>query len=187
MKFNYNSIAFSAACIRKLPDAMYIQVLVNQQTKQLIVKACDENAKDAVRWCTLDTKNGKRKSREIKGAIFSGKIFDMMGWNADYRYKLLGVVVSVKGERIVIFRLEDCETYIPLDNGTTRKMGRKPHYPVAWKDSFGLPLEEHTSQLQIDVLDNFARFEVVKPKPISIQTSMQLLSDSSNGGNDGEQ
>lgn len=108
MKFNYNSIAFSAACIRKLPDAMYIQVLVNQQTKQLIVKACDENAKDAVRWCTLDTKNGKRKSREIKGAIFSGKIFDMMGWNADYRYKLLGVVVSVKGERIVIFRLEDC-------------------------------------------------------------------------------
>lgn len=190
MKFNYNSIAFSAACIRKLPDVMYVQFLVNQQTKQLIIKACDENAKDAVRWCTVDAKNGKRKSREIKSPIFSAKMFDMMGWNVEYRYKLLGTVISVKGERIIVFRLDDCETYIPVergDNGAVKKMGRKPHYPQAWKDSFGLPLEEHTSQLQIDVLDNFARFEVVKPKPVLAQTPTQTIAEKKDGGNYGNQ
>lgn len=186
LKFNYNSIAFSAACIRKLPDVMYVQFLVNQVDKQLIIKACDENAKDAVRWCTLDGKTGKRKSREIKAPIFAAKIFDMMGWNATYRYKLLGTVVSVKGEMIIVFRLEDCETYIPVekaDDGTVKKMGRKPHYPQMWKDSFGLPLEEHTSQLQIDVLDNFARFEVVKPKPI-VQQRPKENELSKTGGED---
>ncbi len=190
MKFNYNSLAFSAACIRKLPDVMFVQFLVNQQTKQLIIKACDENAKDAVRWCTLEVKSGKRKSREIKSPIFSGKIFDMMGWNVEYRYKLLGMVISVKGERIIVFRLEDCETYTPIEkseNGMVKKMGRKPHYPQAWKDSFGLPLEEHTSQLQIDVLDNFARFEVVKPKPIAVQAASHNDTNRKDGGSYGEQ
>ena len=187
LKFNYNSISFNAACIRKLPEARYVQVLVNRQTKQLLVKECTEDAKDAVRWCVPDPKTGKRKSREVKGTIFTGMIFDMMGWSVSYRYKLLGTVISVNSERIVVFRLEDCETYIPIEkneDGSPKKMGRKPHYPAAWKDSFGLPVEEHASQLKIDVLDNFARYQVVKPKTNQQQFVQGKLDVSGGGGND---
>lgn len=188
LKFNYNSICFNAACIRKLPSAMFVQVLVNRQTKQLLVKECTEDAKDAVRWCLPDIKSGKRKPREVKGTIFTGMIFDMMGWSVNYRYKLLGTVISVNSERIVVFRLEDCETYIPVEkneDGSPKKMGRKPHYPSAWKDSFGLPVEEHANQLKIDVLDNFARYQVVKPKVVQQQFVQEKLDVLGGNGNDG--
>ena len=191
VKFSYTSISFNSACLRKLPDAMYVQVLVNRQTKQLMVKECSEDSKDAVRWCTIDKKTGKHKSREIKGAIFSGMIFDMMGWNINYRYKLLGTVISVFNERIILFRLEDCETYVPVEtgeDGSIKKMGRRPHYPSAWKDSFGLPIEEHANQLKIDVLDNFARYEVVRPKttaPPHTNVYQERLDLGDGGGSDG--
>ena len=169
VRINGNSIMFNAACLRKLPNATHIQVLINQETKTLAVKEA-EPSEDNFRWCMVDAKTGKHKTREGKGFIVP-KTFDIMGWNPNYRYKVLGSVISVKGETIIIFRLEDAETYLPIEtnpDGTTKKMGRKPHYPAAWKDSFGLPIEEHRSHVKIDVLDGFVRYEFVKPKAPSI-------------------
>lgn len=185
VKFTYNCVQFNAACIRKLPDAMYVQFFVNQRTKQLIIRACDENAKDAVRWCTVNTKNGKRQSREIKGNIFSAKIYDMMGWNPKYRYKMLGTIICVQGEYIVAFKLEDCETYIPAPSKASaaeKAAARLGHLPMAWQNAFGLPIEEHESQLKVDVLDDFARYEVVKPTPLTPPKSQQMSMDFGEGG-----
>ena len=98
------------------------------------------------------------------------KLYDMLGWNTNYKYKLLGVVIRVQNERLLVFNLEDTEVFTPTqtdENGTPIRHGRKPHFPLAWKDSFGLPVEEHAEQLKINVLDGFARFQVVKPKPIT--------------------
>ena len=71
------------------------------------------------------------------------------------------------------------------EDGSPKKMGRKPHYPSAWKDSFGLPVEEHANQLKIDVLDNFARYQVVKPKVVQQQFVQEKLDVLGGNGNDG--
>lgn len=40
-----------------------MQVLINPDTGKLVVRPCDEGARDAVRWCIA--REDKRKSRQI--------------------------------------------------------------------------------------------------------------------------
>ena len=46
-----DSVTFNTACIAGLEDAVYIQILVNQDNKRMVVRKCEENDKDALRWC----------------------------------------------------------------------------------------------------------------------------------------
>ena len=45
-----DSVTFNTACIAGLEDAVYIQILVNQDNKRMVVRKCEENDKDALRW-----------------------------------------------------------------------------------------------------------------------------------------
>ena len=83
-----DSVTFNTACIAGLEDAVYIQILVNQDNKRMVVRKCEENDKDALRWCI--EKPDKRKSRKMSNKLFSAMMYDMMGWNTDCRYKILG-------------------------------------------------------------------------------------------------
>ena len=58
-----DSVTFNTACIAGLEDAVYIQILVNQENKRMVVRKCEENDKDALRWCVA--KPDKRKSRQL--------------------------------------------------------------------------------------------------------------------------
>ena len=40
------------ACLNKLPTVEYIQILVNQDTKKLVIRPCREDEKDSFRWCS---------------------------------------------------------------------------------------------------------------------------------------
>ncbi len=94
MTIRGNSIAFNTACIAGLEDAVYIQVMIDPKEHRIAIRKCNEDDKDALRRCvakkyangTLD----KRKSRIIKGELFSKKIYEMMSWVMDCRYKILG-------------------------------------------------------------------------------------------------
>ena len=46
-----NSIIFNNACISKLESVVYVQVLVNPTTEKLVIRPCEEGARDAIRWC----------------------------------------------------------------------------------------------------------------------------------------
>ena len=74
-----DSVTFNTACIAGLEDAVYIQILVNQDNKRMVVRKCEENDKDALRWCVA--KPDKRKSRKMTNKIFSAMMYEMMGWN----------------------------------------------------------------------------------------------------------
>ena len=54
-----DSVTFNTACIAGLEDAVYIQILVNPEDKRMVVRKCEENDKDALRWCFA--KHDKRK------------------------------------------------------------------------------------------------------------------------------
>lgn len=73
-----DSVTFNTACIAGLEDAVYIQILVNQDNKRMVVRKCEENDKDALRWCIA--KSDKRKSRKMSNKLFSAMMYDMMGW-----------------------------------------------------------------------------------------------------------
>ena len=113
-----DSVTFNTACIAGLEDAVYIQILVNQDNKRMVVRKCEENDKDALRWCI--EKPDKRKSRKMSNKLFSAMMYDMMGWNTDCRYKILGHKITHEDEIMYIFDL--LETEIFMDTKRKKKV-----------------------------------------------------------------
>ena len=90
---------------------MFVQVLVNPETSKLVIRPCQEDDRDAIRWCIA--KADKRKSRQITCGLFTAKLYEMMGWEALYRYKLLGTRINYQGEQLYVFDLTSTEIYLP--------------------------------------------------------------------------
>ena len=111
MTIRGNSITFNNSCISKLEDATYVQFLINPTERKLAIRPCEEGARDAVRWCVV--KGDKRKSREITCRPFTAKLYELMGWEEVYRYKLQGMRISYNGESLYLFDLSAKEAFLP--------------------------------------------------------------------------
>lgn len=159
-----NSIIFNNACISKMEQVVYVQVLVNPTTEKLVIRPCEEGARDAIRWCVV--RDEKRKSRQITCGLFTAKLYEMMGWEALYRYKLQGTRINYKGEHLYVFDLTSTEIFLPLikdpDNPKAKAKRSAAVYPADWRDSFGIPVYEHTESTNIDLMEGFAFADVAK-------------------------
>ena len=161
-----NSIIFNNACISKLESVVYVQVLINPTTEKLVIRPCEEGARDAIRWCIA--KEDKRKSRQITCGLFTAKLYEMMGWEALYRYKLQGTRITYRGEQLYVFDLTSTEIFLPAvkdpDNPKARAKRSAAIYPANWRDSFGIPVQEHTASMQVDLMEGF-NFADMSGKP----------------------
>ena len=154
--FNKSKITMNTACIKKLPEIEYVQILVNPNKKQLAVRPCSEDAKDSFKWCTA-----KHKPKQITCRVFFAKVFSLMEWNPNFRYKLLGKLMQSESDLLFVFDLSTPEIYqrIIKDDGTTAT-SRKPSYPEEWKNQFGIPVAEHSQALQINIFEDYAGYTV---------------------------
>lgn len=163
MTIRGNSITFNNSCISKLEDATYIQFLINPTERKLAIRPCDEGARDAVRWCVV--RGDKRKSREITCRPFTEKLYELMGWEEIYRYKLQGMRISYQGENLYLFDLGAKEAFLPQtrDPETGKLRRSKAVLDEAWLDSFGMSVEEHTASTQINLEEGFIAPEISAP------------------------
>ena len=89
------------------------------------------------------------------------KVFDLMGWNPDYRYKIVGKLVRANNELMFLFNLNDRQTFErDIGEDGKRKASRKPVLPAEWKDHFGIPFSEHKKALQINLFEGYTVFSV---------------------------
>ena len=71
-----DSITFNTACITGLEDVVYVHVMFNNDLKRIVVRGCDENDKDALRWCVA--KPDKRKSRKMSCKPFATLVYQVL-------------------------------------------------------------------------------------------------------------
>lgn len=156
--FSKSKITMNTACIKKLPDIEYVQILVNPQKKQLAIRPCNEDAKDSFKWCTA-----KHKPKQITCRVFFAKVFSLMEWNTNFRYKLLGKLMQSETDILFVFDLTTPEIYqkITKDDGSACT-SRTPSYPEEWKNQFGIPVSEHSQALQINIFEDYAVFSLEK-------------------------
>lgn len=161
--FSGNKVSVNTACIKKLPDTEFVQILVNPEEKKLAVRPCEETEKDSFRWCTANSK--KRSPKQITCRVFFAKVISLMDWNQDYRYKLLGKLIRSSGELLFVFDLTTPEIFTRTikDDGKV-KTSRTPTYPEDWKNQFGVPVEDHQKALQINIFDGYAVFGIQENK-----------------------
>lgn len=156
--FSDSRVYVNTACLNRMPTVEYIQILINQQTKKLVVRPCKEDEKDSFRWCS---NTGKRRPKQITCRIFYAKLAEMMQWNPTYRYKLLGKLIITNSEQLYIFDLTATEVYQRIrQDGEKTRNSRTPMFPSEWQNQFGLPVEEHRKQLQINIFDGYTVFGI---------------------------
>lgn len=151
-------IGFNKACIRKLPGIEYVQVLVNRRDRKLVIRPSSDDMKDSFTWLSASG-----NPRTITCRLFYAMLVDMMGWNPNYRYKLIGKLVHSQTELILVFDLNATEIFRrelqKTETGEEKwRTSRKPVFPDEWKDQFGLPVEENQRVFQINIFDGYAVF-----------------------------
>jgi len=157
--FNNCKFYVNTACLQRFPQATSIQVLVNQETKILALLPCPDGAKDSFFWCS--TGKGKRTPKQVTCKLFFAKIVDLMKWNPDYRYKLLGKLIHANGETLIAFDLNATEVYQrTFPEGSKPKTSRTPVFPAEWQNQFGLPYNEHKQSMQIDIFEGYAVYSI---------------------------
>ena len=162
--FNQLKFYANAACIKRFPNAEYAQVLIHREQKILALRPCEEFSRDSFPWSKIS--KGKREPRAITCKLFFMKIFDMMGWIHDFRYKLLGKVIHSNGEYLLAFDLTATEVYQKtITNDEEKpKTSRTPTFPVDWQNQFGMPYYEHKQTMQINVFEGYAIYSVKETK-----------------------
>ena len=172
-----DSVTFNTACIEGLEDVVYIHMMFNRELKRIVVEGCDENDKDALRWCIA--KPDKRKSRKMVGKPFSELVYREMGWDENCRYKILGYRIQFEGKTLYVFDLmvpeifherksrkkneqasqevaetpnEDAQNNNPAE---TEVNTRKGYYPDDVANTFGVPVEQHRADTEIQQMDGY--------------------------------
>ena len=144
-----DSITFNTACITGLEDVVYVHVMFNNDLKRIVVRGCDENDKDALRWCIA--KPDKRKSRKMTCKPFAELVYKEMDWDSECRYKVLGYRITFEGET----------AEQPADQETKPVDTRKGFYPDDIAGTFGVPVEEHLRESEVRQMDGYVSMGVL--------------------------
>lgn len=104
-----NKIKFNMACLRRFPGVTHIQLLIHPDEKRLIVRPCNADAPDSLRWASGGGEK-EIKTRDMICQIFAAKLFELMSWdiiangyvNLDFLGNLGHSIVTHKDDRIYI-------------------------------------------------------------------------------------
>lgn len=142
-----NKLKFNMACLRRFPGVTHIQILIHPEQKRMIIRPCEPDTPDSLRWA----KGGGAKelsNRDLICKVFAAKVFDLMNWDPQYRYKMLGKPATCDGEVLFLFKLNDFELFV----GGKRKGS---YLPKEWRDYFGTPVEEHEEAYKVNLADGY--------------------------------
>ncbi len=159
--FKGEKVSVNTACLNKLPGVEFVQFLVNPVEKKLAVKPCMEEMRDSFCWAMKGPQD-KRKPKQISCKIFYAKVMNLMGWNPDYRYKILGKLIRTQSDVLYVFDLSSAETYIKKNGQAEGDKSRKAFYPEEWKTQFGVPVKEHQDLTLVSIFDDYTVFKIDK-------------------------
>ena len=175
--FNNRKFYVNSACLTKFPHTDYVQALINPHTKILALRPCGENERGSFQWCSIG--QGKRKPRQTTCTLFFLKMFDMMDWNPDHRYKMLGNIIRANGEYLIAFDLTSTEVYQRTYDaeGAKSTASRTPVYPIGWQNQFGMTLNEHKQSMLVNIFDGYAIYSIKENKAVRQSLTATVTAD----------
>ena len=159
--FSQGKIGFNGPCVKSLPDVSHVQLLIAPEAKLIALRPSTSDEKDALRWCS----GPNRTARSIACPAFFFKIYQLMGWNPDLRYKLLGKLIRSNGDRLMLFDLTQpvaskLATMRPVSDQTRKVIATalQDYYPETWVSQFGIPEGERQNSMQVSTFNGHVIF-----------------------------
>lgn len=116
-----DSVTFNTACVNGLESVLYVKIHINDIAKRIVITPSNRDDKNALRWCS--TKMEKRISRKIIGKLFSERVYKLMNWDNNRRYKSMGFKIIVNPEGMIgyLFDLNLTESFENIKRSRRKK------------------------------------------------------------------
>ncbi len=178
-------ITFNVGCARKLSGIAQIQILLHPTERKLAIRPCESNDVYSVSWRPYP--EAPLNSKSLICRHFAAALFDIMGWNPDYIYRIRGVWAERGAKEIIVFNLsESVAVMLCAANenlGTSEAVasaGKKRviTFPEEWEREFGMEFYEHGINNQFRYLNANIDWKAdSKCRPITDALQFDLLSE----------
>ena len=176
MTITNEKITFNSSCTRKLADATHVQLLLHPTERKIAIRPCTKGDVFSISW--LSKAQLPLNMKTIVCSHFCNALFQIMDWNPDYNYKILGTAIEKMNDQIIIFNLPNAMPSIVIaeEDGDEQRKRRMKICPEEWGDSFGSEFYDFS-------LDNSLYYAPVnqswgisqKSRPVNGQISFSLL------------
>ena len=158
LTIRYKMFACNTASVRLFEGVQHILPILNPKKNRLAIVPCKEEESASVEWARQ--KDGKWLNKQITSLEFVEKIYSLMNWDRNCRYKILGRVANSSSGLILVFDLDEAiffaarpTEYIDKATGKVKKR-RTVYYPDEYKDRIGKSFSDYAEARQMSIFEN---------------------------------
>ena len=118
---------FNANCVAFMKDTAFVEVLLHPMERLLAIRKTTQHSRNAIPWKVLPI-----HARELTHVIYQ-----LMGWQKDWKYKVAANRFSKNSEQVIIFDLTCCEFHFRENKKLTKAI------PDDWISEFGVDMPEY--------------------------------------------
>ncbi len=157
------TMTFNMACIRLFTGVKHILPMVHPNKRRLTTVPCAEEEASTTEWARQKN-DDVWVNKDITSPEFLEKVFRLMHWDRNCRYKVLGRVTNSPRGLVLVFDLNEAilftqpEEYIDKKTGEIKKRLIK-YYPDEYKDRIGKTYDDYMAVRQVNMfetLDGYA-------------------------------
>jgi len=118
----------------------------------MFVVPAHEFAPCRLKWANF--KKEKNQSRNCLAKITCAKLFELMNWIPENRYKIMAVYQVIDSTRLIVFNLVECEMLVTkmIETGEgTEKKQKTIVRPIEWLETFGNLYRDHADAYKVDL------------------------------------
>jgi len=176
--FSNSELQFSKPCIRKLNNALMVELLFDPINHLFAVRPATNENRHAVVWASATEK--WCHTRKIRGTAFLPVMYEILRWKPENKYRIVGTRRQKENEVIILFDLRETEVFIPFtkdpETGETVKQpfelfedakpmttrGKKSvvAFPADWVSNFGTDAYQHEQAREIAAIDRDGKWGV---------------------------
>ena len=105
-----NGIKFSMSCVQEMACDNYVELLIHPLQKRIAIRPTTKSNRYAIQWTRGGDAN--KEARCISGRAFIDTLFDIFGWNLDFKFKLYGCIYRDGKDAACIFSSSDLSVFI---------------------------------------------------------------------------
>ena len=157
VSIKYREININMACVRLFEGVQHVLPIIHPVKHRLAFVPCAEEESSSVEWARL--KDGVWVNKTITSLEFVEKIFALMNWDRNARYKTVGRVSNSTSGLILVFDLEEAVAFDPkvseyVDQQTGEiKRHRTIYYPDYYKDCIGKSYNDYAGARQLNLFE----------------------------------
>lgn len=179
MTISSEKIMFNTACGKKLQEFSYIQLLLHPTERKIAIRPCEKDDAFSISW--LRKKTGEPVLIKVLSCPFFIKaLMQIMDWNPDFNYRILGTWIEKGPDCIMTFNLMKAMPIVEITNAEEQESIRKRRMavcPEEWEESFGDEFYEFSMDNELYYLKSVPSLQSsVKCRDVEGQQQLLLLS-----------